>query len=490
MPIKDLDELAYGKSEAEKISHLAVLILKHGHRLQTLQNVCDICFDSLPPKFEKHVTEIAEGFANLMEECDLMLTLTDKKTAIQFADTCIRRQKEGEQKLERAASLARGETPETPLDRLISMNLKFNQSEPHTKRAAKKRKKKRSPVAATLPPSNTSFPYMVDGETHTTFHLDEKKVFELPKPTSKEHPNLYSLREIVLHLAPYEGKGKGTRKLIEYLKHSGRITFTKNTVEKYVRKYNKDKELPDEGIMNFHSKVNKTESEPNKKRAAKKRKTGSPVAATSPPSNTSFPYIVDGETHTSFHLDEKKVFELPNPTSKEHPNLYSLREIVLHLAPYEGKGKGIRKLIEYLKKSGRITFTRNTVEKYARKYNKDKELPDEGIMFLTVGRPSARPDTTTSVNEKVNESSNSGLDVIEVAKEQIHAKRREAAHRTTNAKYAGAAALADETVHQVADQHDQFHIQSAARKTAAASEISDIYNDTRTLSLWNLNGPS
>jgi hypothetical protein len=79
MPIKDLDELAYGTSEAEKISHLAVLILKHGQRLHILHDVCDICFDSLPPKFEKHVSEIAEGFDNLIEECDIMLKLTDKK---------------------------------------------------------------------------------------------------------------------------------------------------------------------------------------------------------------------------------------------------------------------------------------------------------------------------------------------------------------------------------------------------------------------------
>jgi hypothetical protein len=72
----------------------------------------------------------------------------------------------------------------------------------------------------------------------------------------------------------------------------------------------------------------------------KKRKKRSPVAATSPPSNKSFPYIVDGETRTTFHLDENKVFELPNPSSKEHPKLYSLREIVLHLAPYGGKELG------------------------------------------------------------------------------------------------------------------------------------------------------
>jgi hypothetical protein len=137
-----------------------------------------------------------------------------------------------------------------------------------------------------------------------------------------------------------------------------------------------------------------------------------------------------------------------------------------------------------LKKSGRITFNRTTLENYARKYKNDKELPDEGIMFLTTGHPRVRP-IITSLNDKVKESSNTGCDVIEVATKEL-AKRRKSAHRTTNAKYAATAALADETVHQIS--HDQFYIQSAARKTGAASENSDIYNGTHTLCPWNLNG--
>jgi hypothetical protein len=44
----------------------------------------------------------------------------------------------------------------------------------------------------------------------------------------------------------------------------------------------------------------------------------------------------------------------------------------LYLAPYGGKGT--RNLIEFLEKSGRITFDRNTVEKHARKYKDKTEL--------------------------------------------------------------------------------------------------------------------
>jgi hypothetical protein len=43
--IKDLDELAYGSSEAERISHLAKVILKHGQRLKILQDACNDTYD-------------------------------------------------------------------------------------------------------------------------------------------------------------------------------------------------------------------------------------------------------------------------------------------------------------------------------------------------------------------------------------------------------------------------------------------------------------
>ena len=45
MKLKLADELAYGSSEAEKISHLAKVILKHGHRLKILQDACDDTYD-------------------------------------------------------------------------------------------------------------------------------------------------------------------------------------------------------------------------------------------------------------------------------------------------------------------------------------------------------------------------------------------------------------------------------------------------------------
>jgi hypothetical protein len=45
LDIKELDELAYGSSEAERISHLAKVILKHGHRLKILQDAYNSTYD-------------------------------------------------------------------------------------------------------------------------------------------------------------------------------------------------------------------------------------------------------------------------------------------------------------------------------------------------------------------------------------------------------------------------------------------------------------
>ena len=83
--------------------------------------------------------------------------------------------------------------------------------------------------------------------------------------------------------------------------------------------------------------------------------------------------------HFIFLKARPNLFELPRPSNKESPNLYSLREIVVHLAVCNAKG--IRNLIEYLKNSGRIAFTRNTVETNLRKCKNENELPKEDIFL-------------------------------------------------------------------------------------------------------------
>jgi hypothetical protein len=139
--------LVYGSSEAERISHLWVLILKHGHRLQFLLEGCNVCFDSLPQKLKKYEKKSKELFDNLIQECDKMLKLAAQKTVITFADNYTKKQKEVDQKTSKAVSLFAGnENFETPLDRLIAANMKFkvNLTSTQPDESISKRVKKRT----------------------------------------------------------------------------------------------------------------------------------------------------------------------------------------------------------------------------------------------------------------------------------------------------------------------------------------------------------
>jgi hypothetical protein len=162
MTIKDLDELAYEASVAERISHLGVN-LEDWAICIVLRGVFDTCFHSLPKKNKNHGTEGKKTFDILNGLFDTMLHLTSQKTAIQFAENYIKKQKVGEKKIAKAASLAAGNkmVEETPLDRLISLNLKNTKSDSISNHV-----KKRKPPAVISPPK-TSFPYIVDGSTHT-----------------------------------------------------------------------------------------------------------------------------------------------------------------------------------------------------------------------------------------------------------------------------------------------------------------------------------
>ena len=100
------------------------------------------------------------------------------------------------------------------------MKFKVNlQPETISKRVKRRNKKSRRRRPALISPTKPSFPYVVEGKkTHITFYIKHDQIFELPRPSNKETPNLYSLKEIVVHLAVCHVKG--IRNLIEYLKES------------------------------------------------------------------------------------------------------------------------------------------------------------------------------------------------------------------------------------------------------------------------------
>jgi hypothetical protein len=224
LSIKELDELAYGSSEAERISHLAKVILKHGQRLKILQDACNDTYDiySNPGRNGKasrissnYRKEISQCFDNMIGETDTMLKLTSQKTSMIFADNRIKKKQKGLEKIQMATDIVAGKklVEDTTLSKLQAVNVKFDEKAggkknvvTPTKRPAKK---KRS--STEISPSPACYPYIETGESHTTFYLSETKQYCLPNPTHKFQPHLYSLREVVYYLS----KETGTRKLIE-----------------------------------------------------------------------------------------------------------------------------------------------------------------------------------------------------------------------------------------------------------------------------------
>jgi hypothetical protein len=96
--LKDLDQHAFGKTEAEKKNYLAALILKHSHRLQIINEAYEALCTDLVARIEdenyrglisttnKYKAMITDGMKNVKDECEIMLKLTRKKTAIIFTD--------------------------------------------------------------------------------------------------------------------------------------------------------------------------------------------------------------------------------------------------------------------------------------------------------------------------------------------------------------------------------------------------------------------
>jgi hypothetical protein len=202
------------------------------------------------------------------------------------------------------------------------------------------------------------------------------------------------------------------------------------------------------------------------KRPAKKKRSSTEIS----PSPACYPYIETGESHTTFYLSETKQYCLPNPTHKFQPHLYSLREVVYYLS----KETGTRKLIEFMNKKGRITFHRNTYEKYAKIYRKQKKLPPEDSYTFVKGRPTEMEKDLLSVTEKTKLSKNTGVDIVAETSTALNEARRlkhgstaKEVTRATVQKYANAGVASDEDVEKV--PHDKFAVVSEARLVASRS---------------------
>jgi hypothetical protein len=181
---KDLDDYVCGSSEAEKQSYLAILILKHSHRIKILQKSYESGLDDKDSPKRNAVrkemsNEIQMGFESIYAECDKMLVLTNQKTAVLFADTHLKKQKRGEEKMREAEARRQGKVPvaESPLSSLIAMNLKFDARN----KVEMKPTSNRDVVGLERGPSSAKCPYVEEEETHTTFYFDLRERVQVAK---------------------------------------------------------------------------------------------------------------------------------------------------------------------------------------------------------------------------------------------------------------------------------------------------------------------
>ena len=88
---------------------------------------------------------------------------------------------------------------------------------------------------------------------------------------------------------------------------------------------------------------------------------------------------------------------------------------------------------------------------YARNYKDEKELPEEGIMYLTIVRPNILHCMINSTEVVIQgcDRSSYGTGTITKRCKSEHGPRAVHLDSTTNAKYAAVVFLADEILHKV-----------------------------------------
>jgi hypothetical protein len=118
---------------------------------------------------------------------------------------------------------------------------------------------------------------------------------------------------------------------------------------------------------------------------------------------------------------------LPEPG--KHEKIYTLREIILHMEPF--KGKGVKKMAKRLREEGRVLVSPTTLLRYIKNYEKNpKSLPaDDDFGVKKKGRPSKIVDD--KVSEKLNAREHANIsyvgDGLQEAKEALIEATKEAA---------------------------------------------------------------
>ena len=118
--LKDIDELSFGNTKAERESEIAVKLTKitqylslikheyHGQTTDVLKhlNADDIC--CAKERIEKGKSSIETALTNMMSDCEHMLKLTRKKTVTKHTDSATTAQQNYVAKLEACKARADG----------------------------------------------------------------------------------------------------------------------------------------------------------------------------------------------------------------------------------------------------------------------------------------------------------------------------------------------------------------------------------------------
>jgi hypothetical protein len=271
MNAMDIDEIPCGSSKEERDTHAAKKVLKMGHRqkmiLDTFKCYHEVINDLLlkhkvrPPKIlQRYYNTITMAHSIMIDTCDEVLILQGKKKLITSADSYHTKLQKGAEKLHNAIALSnnRPALSQTPLDRLDAMNAKLKKNTElvkaqdknnvisHTSNFISSEKPIRKSTRLAL--AQKTYPYVIDGETETTFLVREGKNYVLPNPAKNDqHSKQYSIRETVLYLHKY--RGDGTKSLFLCMKQFHRVAFGWNTYHKYAKEYSETQKLPEEGVM-------------------------------------------------------------------------------------------------------------------------------------------------------------------------------------------------------------------------------------------------
>ena len=126
-----------------------------------------------------------------------------------------------------------------------------------------------------------------------------------------------------------------------------------------------------------------------------------------------YPFVEEGKNGNTFHLSKIKSVLLPKPSantevSNKFPNLYSLRETVLHLHPYYGKGA--RNIFKFMLKENYVSFSTRVFEHRSAIYRNDNVLPEPDVMTVPLGRSNngINKKKIISLNDNVQKKGNEG----------------------------------------------------------------------------------